>query len=298
MSILIGYLGPKGTFSEEAAHRIGAIIGSRERSEDPVAAPKLQHSAEYRPYKGIPALIASVDAGEVDYAVVPAENSYEGSVSPTWDVLFHDSSAEICREVVVSIRHHLMVQRGTKLSAVGTVLSHPQALAQCRAFLLRHLPNAKQFETTSTSEAVRVVSVNSLPLAAIGTEQCAAIYGLDIVARDVQDLHNNVTRFLALSQRYNKRRSLLVEAERPYKTSVVCAIERDRPGSLYELLRVFASHGINLTRIESRPSRQGYGDYVFFIDMEGSIVDAVLKESLEELKHMVISLKVLGSYQY
>lgn len=302
MNIQIGYLGPMGTFSEEAARRVGTLLEKGARSVGSSVSPKpgepVQYSVHYSPYKGIAALISAVDAGEIDYAVVPAENSYEGSVSPTWDILFHYSSAEIIREVLVSVRHHLLVQRGTKLSSVGTVLSHPQALAQCRRFLSEHLPNAKQFETASTAEAARVVSVNSLPLAAIGTEQCASIYGLDIVARDIQDLQNNVTRFLVLSKGDNERKSLLVEAGLPYKTSIVCAIERDRPGSLYELLGVFAAKQINLTRIESRPSRQGYGDYVFFIDVEGTVTDAALKESLDRLSEKVISLKVLGSYQY
>jgi len=292
MNISIGYLGPKGTFSEEAAWQAGTLVGNLKQATDSPC------SVEYRPYQGIPGLIASVDAKEVDFAVVPAENSYEGSVSLTWDILFHDSSAVICREILVPVRHHLMVQRGTKLSSISTVLSHPQALAQCRKFLSQNLPHVKQFETASTSEAARVVSVNSLPLAAIGTERCAAIYGLDIVARDIQDLRDNVTRFLVLSQADNDRKRLLVEAGRPYKTSIVCAIERDRPGSLYELLGVFARRGVNLTRIESRPSRQGYGDYVFFIDMQGNVEHEVIRDSLDQLKEKVISLKILGSYQY
>lgn len=297
MSILIGYLGPKGTFSEEAADLVGAIIETAATDSDAGFAEQGHVNVEYRPYKSIPSLIAAVDSGEIHYGTVPAENSSEGSISSTWDILLHDSSAVVCREVLIHVRHHLLAQRGTRLSSVGTVLSHPQALSQCRKFLVEKLPSAKLYETISTAEAARVVSVNSLPLAAIGTERCASVYGLDIIARDIQDLRDNATRFLVLSALEEGGRPL-TESGRRYKTSIVCAIERDRPGSLYDLLGVFAVRQINLTRIESRPSRQGYGDYVFFIDMEGKADDPLVEEALSMLDGKVISLKVLGSYQF
>ena len=297
MDILIGYLGPKGTFSEEAAREAAAVIGKAASDRPAGAAEQDKIAIECRPYRGIPSLIAAVDSGEVHYATVPAENSSEGSISSTWDILLHDSSAVICREILIRVRHHLLAQRGTKLSSVATVLSHPQALSQCRKFLMEKLPNAKLYETTSTAEAARVVSVNSRPLAAIGTEQCASLYSLDIIARDVQDLSHNVTRFLVVAASEEAGRLLTVEGCR-YKTSIVCAIERDRPGSLYDLLGVFAARQINLTRIESRPSRRGYGDYVFFVDMEGKSDDPVVRDALSLLDGMVISLKMLGSYQF
>lgn len=297
MGILIAYLGPKGTFSEEAARKAGALISRVDADQTARLPGEGETSIEYRPYRSIPSLIAAVDAREVNYATVPAENSSEGSISSTWDILLHDSSAVICREILIRVRHHLLAQRGTKLSSIATVLSHPQALSQCRKFLMEELPNAKLYETTSTAEAARVVSVNSLPLAAIGTEQCASLYGLDIIARDVQDLSDNVTRFLVLAASEEAGRLLTVDGCE-YKTSIVCAIERDRPGSLYDLLGVFAARQINLTRIESRPSRRGYGDYVFFIDMEGKSDDPAVHEALSLLDDKVISLKILGSYQF
>jgi prephenate dehydratase len=297
MDILIGYLGPKGTFSEEAARAAGAMAGKAGADSAAGAAEQCRISIEYRAYRSIPSLIAAVGTGEVHYGAVPAENSSEGSISSTWDILLHDSSAIICREILIQVRHHLLAQRGTKLSSIATVLSHPQALSQCRKFLMEKLPNAKLYETTSTAEAARVVSVNSLPLAAIGTEQCASLYGLDIIARDVQDLRDNVTRFLVLAASEEAGRLFATDGCR-YKTSIVCAIERDRPGSLYGLLGVFAARQINLTRIESRPSRRGYGDYVFFIDMEAKADDPVVDEALGLLDGKVISLKILGSYPF
>lgn len=334
MGTTIGYLGPSGTFCEEAAQQVGASLQGGDlavaeyadgdiahadsihagnthtectraggtRADSAYAAGTTSGSSErgqcieFRPYRSIPVLIAAVDSHEVDYGVVPAENSYEGSVSSTWDVLLHNASASICQEVLVSVRHHLLAQRGTKLSSIGTVLSHPQALAQCREFIAKKLPNAKLYETTSTAEAARIVSVNALPLAAIGSESCASLYSLDIIAADIQDQRDNVTRFLVLSNSEERAR-FLSRGGVGHKTSIVCAIERDRPGSLHGLLGVFAERNINLTRIESRPSRKGYGDYVFFIDLEGRATDAVISEALGSLHDRVISLKVLGSYR-
>lgn len=296
MNAIIGYLGPRGTFCEEAAHQVGESLQGIGVAAAASTHPEDCQRVEYRPYRSIPVLIAAVDSQEVHFAVVPAENSYEGSVPSTWDVLLHNASATISGETLVSVRHHLLAQRGTKLSSIGTVLSHPQALAQCREFIAEKLPHAKLYETTGPAEAARIVSVNALPLAAIGSESCASLYSLDVIAADIQDQQDNVTRFLVLSSS-EERAILLDEGGVNYKTSIVCAIERDRPGSLYGLLGVFAERHINLTRIESRPSRKGYGDYVFFIDLEGRATDIAISEALDALHERVISLKVLGSYR-
>ncbi len=179
------YLGPQGTITEEAAAGFAAKIGIDQRLLIPA--------------NNLAAVLETAESGEARWAVVPAENSLEGSVNLTWDWLLFEGRLVIAGEEVRLVRHHLLGQRGAKPSEITTVLSHPQALAQCRGYLRRALPNAKQYETVSTAEAARVVSVNQLPLAAIGTESAARIYGLDLIASDIQDVRENFTRFLLLT---------------------------------------------------------------------------------------------------
>lgn len=286
----LGYLGPRGTFSEEAALDYAAECGAG--SAESGAGPVPGGAVELVPYKTIAELISAVDGGKLDRAIVPAENSTEGSVNTTWDMLLHEASVMIVGEMVRIVSHHLLAQRGIKVSDVGTILSHPHALAQCRGYLATKFPRAKTFETTSTAEAARVVSVNDLPLAAIGTRRCAELYGLDILEENVQDVKDNVTRFLLLSKS-SKAGCPRTGCD---KTSIVCSTERDRPGSLYGLLEVFARRNINLTRIESRPSRKFLGDYVFFIDLDGHIEDSGVSEALQDLEGRTFFTKVLGSY--
>jgi prephenate dehydratase len=273
----LGYLGPRGTLSEEAAEALAPALG--------VAVDGLVAQVS------VPAALAGVRTGETRWALAPAENSLEGSVGLTWDCLISTVELAIVGEAVWPVVHHLLGRRGLAIGSVVAVLSHQQALGQCRSFLQSRLPRAKQYETGSTAEAARVVSVNELPLAAIGSARAAQLYGLDILARNIQDVVENATRFLLVGK--------AEETPEPTggdRTSLVCALERDRPGALYEMLGAFARRGINLSRLESRPARRQLGEYVFLIDAAGHAAVEPLTSALAELRAAGSLLRVLGSY--
>lgn len=268
----VGYLGPQGTFSQEAA-----------RAMFPPEA------AEFLPYRTIPEILASVEQGRLDFGVVPIENSIEGSVAVTLDVLVHEVAVAIAGELVLPVTHHLMVREETKLEEVESVLSHPQALAQCRKNLEAILPRAAHVAATSTAEAAQQVAASEAPLAALGTKLAAELYGLKIVRSNMQDLQANATRFVKVGLRPAERTGF-------DKTSIVFAFGEDRPGNLYRALKVFADRSVNLTKLESRPAKRSLGDYIFFIDMEGHLDDPEIRSALEELQTLTSFFKLLGSY--
>jgi prephenate dehydratase len=276
MSDRLGYLGPGGTHSEEAAEILAGSLG--------------RGACELVAGKNIPEVLDAVRTGETRWAVVPAENSLEGTIGLTWDHLLH-TDLVIAGETVLPVQHHLLGQRGLKPEAITAVLSISQALGQCREFLRRRLPQAKLYETASTAEAARVVSVNGLPIAAVASEKAARLYGLDILARGIQDEEGNSTRFLLVTGPGDPPPTTGQDC-----TSIACALERDRPGALYQILGHFASRRLNLSRIESRPARKRLGDYVFFIDIEAHLADSQLAEALRELEADGALLRVLGCY--
>ncbi|MGE5554419.1 MAG: prephenate dehydratase [Betaproteobacteria bacterium] len=273
----LGYLGPRGTLSEEAAERFASAL--------------LLDPQDLVACSSIPEALDATRVGEMRWAVVPAENSLEGSIGLTWDYLLSSADLTIVGEAVLPVVHHLLGQRGLKPSSITAVLSHPQALGQCRSFLRHRLPQAKLYETASTAEAARVVSVNELPLAAIGSERAARLYGLDILERGIQDVAENATRFLLVGKPGDQPGPTGCD-----RTSCVCALERDRPGALYDLLATFAKRSLNLSRLESRPARRQLGEYVFFIDVEGHAENGPVAEALAELRAQGSLLRVLGSY--
>ncbi|MBO8127126.1 MAG: prephenate dehydratase [Firmicutes bacterium] len=273
----IGYLGPPGTLTEEAVGVFTQALDIPIQETDPVA--------------GLPSLLEGLNKGEYHLAVLPAENSLEGSVNTTWDWLVFRLEVQIVGECTLPVRHFLVGHRAQKLGEIRTVLSHPQALAQCREFVRTHLPRAKEYETVSTAEAARIVSVNRLPVAAIASAKAAHLYGLDILAEDIQDVKENYTRFLLLG-----RKPVSLTGNHSYKSALVCGVEKDRPGGLWEILDVFAKRNINLTRIESRPARKSLGDYIFLIDLEGRLEDSAVAEALAELEAKKALIKILGSY--
>lgn len=277
--VSVAFLGPIGTLSQEAVE----IYVSRQGG---VAWSLL-------PMGNLADTLWAVQEKEADVGVVPAENSIEGSVHQTWDLLLHELDLTIIGEVILPIRHHLLVQPGVKREQVSGIISHPQALAQCRSYLRREFPGVKTYETVSTAEAARLVAVNELPMAAIGSRRSAQLYGLEVLAEDIQDYPTNATRFLAVA--LPGAFPVLPPTGRD-RTSLVCGLEKDRPGALFHLLRPFAEKGLNLSRIESRPTRRQLGDYVFFIDVEGHQLDPALAEVLEQLRREGSLLKVLGSY--
>jgi prephenate dehydratase len=264
----IGVLGPAGTYSEKAA-----LLWSKGRND-----------AELVYFGDFEDALRAVESGELDVAVVPVENSLEGAVTVVMDLLLH-LKVTIAGEVNLPIRLCL-VGRGE--SEIKVVLSHPQPLAQCRQYLKKNFPQAEIRTTGSTSHAARLAQ--EFPeMAAVAEAGTAEKYGLQILAREIQDASENVTRFIVAGRTIPK-------ATGKDKTSLVIYLERDRPGALFSILQEFARRSINLTRIESRPSRRGLGDYYFYIDLEGHVNDVLVKEALEAVKGQAGMVKVLGSY--
>ncbi len=262
----VGVLGPKGTYSE-------------------IAASKRFPGAELVYFNDIEDIFDAVERSELDAGVVPLENSLEGSVALTMDLLLRRSIV-ICGEIVIPIRHCLL-GRGDSEN-VKIILSHPQALAQCRQYLRRRYPAVEVRTTGSTSHAARLAQ--EFPeMAAIANAEAADMYGLKILDEDIQDEKSNATRFVVVSLEIPRRSG-------NDRTSIAVYLEKDRPGALFSILKEFAVRNINLTRIESRPSRRELGDYYFFIDLEGHIEDDVVREALAGVERAATMVKVLGSY--
>lgn len=269
--IRVAYLGPEGSFSEEAARA------------------QFADGAEYVGFPDIPAVISALGHKLVGAAVVPIENSIEGSINVTVDHLIHTEDAPpIVAELNLPVRHHLVARPGTTLSQIERVVSIPAAVAQCRGYLQEHLPQVQVLAALSTSAAVQSL-VHSSNIAAIGNERAARLYGMEIVAEDIQDASDNVTRFVTLGD-------ATPPATGRDKTSIACSISEDRPGSLMAILKEFADRGINLTKIESRPTRGGLGKYFFLIDLEGHQSDATVVDALSGVRDQALKLLVLGSY--
>ena len=274
-----GYLGPPGTYSEEALR---------------ASAP---HDAEPVPLPSIPAVVAAVADGSVDLAVVPIENSLEGAVSATLDALVVDApGVAIVGEVVVAVSHCLIAREELALADVRTVASHPQANAQCARFLREELPQASVVAAPSTADAVRLLAEDGgVGSAAIGSRLAAERYGARVLRADVQDGGDNVTRFVWLA-----RDGAAVgdgDASGRHKTSIVFWGGGDAtPGWLVDCLTELSSRGVNLTRIESRPRRMGLGHYMFFADLEGRAGAPPVAEALAALEPHCEELRVLGSY--
>lgn len=250
MSGSIGYLGPRGTFSEEALlDWLGAHQVDRTRA-----------------YPSIAACFAAVAAGEVDEALVPIENAIEGGVSQTLDELIANHGHIVIRgEVIHPIRHQLIGAPGEPLESVTRVLSHPQASAQCGQWLKANLPEVTVDPAHSTAEAVQLAVLAHDGTVAVGNRRSAEIYGGEILAEDIMDAPDNRTRFAVVGTE-----EVATDAPGEWTTSIICSIVKDRPGALLSILQEFALRAINLTRLESRPARTGLGHYVFFIDAEGN----------------------------
>ena len=265
----LAYLGPAGTFTEQAAA-------------------KHDSSAELVPCPSEHAVAAAINEDKADHGVIPIENSLDGSVTGTLDVLVHDSDLKICGEVVLPIELCLIVGHGTKSSDVDVVYSKPIALNQCRQYLERTYPNARQASSMSTTAAVQRV-LDEPNAAAIGAERAADLYGADVLDRGVQDAPHNETRFVVLGEADR-------EATGHDKTSIAFAVSHDRAGTLVEVLHEFSDRSINLTKIESRPSREELGIYIFLIDMEGHRTDGEVADALKAVEATASFYRLLGSY--
>jgi prephenate dehydratase len=277
--VRIAYLGPAGTFTEDALREAAA-------GEDfePLRTPTV-HDA-----------ILAVEGGEAERALVPFENSIEGSVRTTLDTLaFEAGEVTIVGEHDFAVRAHLIAAGQIELAEIEKVLSHPQPLAQCARFLRERLPEAERVSASSTAEAVRLVceSRDALPAAAaIGARSAAELYAGTILAEGIEDEPNNVTRFVWIAPAGTEP-----QGSGEWKTSLVFSeLGEDHPGALVDALREFSSRGVNLTRIESRPLRRGLGRYMFFCDLEGGLADQVVADAIEALRQKAESVRVLGSY--
>jgi chorismate mutase/prephenate dehydratase len=264
--LTVSYLGPLATFAHLAAQQ------------------KFGSSTTYLPARTITDVFLDVQKRRADYGVVPIENSTEGIVSHTLD-MFMESDLKIFSEVMLEVSHNLM--SNNQLSDIKKIYSHPQALAQCRKWLEANLPHAELVATSSTAQAAELAEKDPAA-AAIASELASEIYHLNLLVRRIEDSPNNFTRFLIIGHSVAERGG-------HDKTSLMFSIKH-RAGALSEVLKVFSSHGINLTRIESRPSRQQAWEYVFFVDLEGHIDDPPVAQALEEVAECCIFLKSLGSY--
>lgn len=273
----IAYLGPAGTFTEDA---LGEAIP--DGGFEPLRMPT------------IPDAILAVERGEADRALVPIENSLEGSVRPTLDALAFDvQDVTIVGEHDYRVRVHLIAREGISIENIEAVLSHPQPLAQCARFLRERLPEVERRSVSSTAAAVRMVSESARPWAALGARAAAALYGCELLQEGVEDQDDNVTRFVWIAPQGAE----LGESAGAWKTSLVFSeLGADHPGALVDALSEFSSRGINLTRIESRPLRQGLGRYMFFCDLEGKEDDPAVAEAIAELRKKAESTRILGSY--
>jgi chorismate mutase / prephenate dehydratase len=263
----IGFLGPEGTFSQQAVQK------------------HFGHSAKGLPLASIEEVFSEVESGHADFGVVPVENSGQGTIQVTLD-MFLTSKLKICGEVELRVHQYLLSRTG-RMDDIERVYSHAQSLAQCKTWLRQHLPKIEKNAVSSNAEAARRAKISD-DSAAIAGENAAHVYGLKVVAGPIEDRPDNTTRFLVLGRELfppsgNDRTSLLV-------------FVHDQPGALYQLLKPFAENDVSMNRIESRPAHSGRWQYAFFIDINGHVDDAPVKRALSSLGKIAEQIKILGSY--
>ncbi len=272
----VAYLGPPGTFTEDAL-RDAAAGGDLESVPSP----------------SVYAAILAVEGGDADRAFVPFENSIEGAVRATLDTLAFDAEeVALVGEHDFPISHCLIARERVPLERIEVVLSHPQGTAQCARFIREQLPAAEVRAAASTAEAVRLVGEHDGPWAALGAASAAERYGCEVLRQGVEDQPDNITRFVWIAPRGTEP-----EGSGPWRTSLIFSeLGDDKPGALVDALEAFSRQGVNLTRIESRPRPGGLGRYMFFIDLEGGVADEPVRNAIEELRGHAESVRILGSY--
>ncbi len=263
----VGFLGPEGTFSQQALYK------------------HFGHSTQTLPLASSEEVFQEIESGNADFGVVPVENSGQGTIQSTLD-MFLTSKLKICGEVELRVHQHLLSRTG-RMEDIERVYSHPQSLAQCKAWLRANLPHAEKIPVSSNAEAARRARVAD-DCAAIAGETAGYVYGLKVLAGPIEDRQDNTTRFLVIGREFftpsgHDRTSLLV-------------FVRDQPGALYNVLSPFAKHGVSMNRIESRPAHSGRWQYVFFIDVSGHVDDDNVSKAMSELGEYSSDVVVLGSY--
>jgi prephenate dehydratase len=283
MTFTIAHLGPAGTYAEQAALTYARWWSGQTQQ----IAPTLVS------FVSIAQTLHAVAQGQTAVAMVPVENSIEGSVTTTLDTLWQLDTLQIRQALVLPIVHVLVAQ-ATELRTIQTVYSHPQALGQCQQWLHQNLPYAQLISTHSTTEALKYVEMDP-SAAAIASEQAAHLYKLPIFAKSIQDYADNCTRFLVVSQ---PQSSLNIPeiVDAPIHTSLAFSLPRNSPGALVTQLQIFAARSINLSRIESRPTKRSLGEYVFFIDVEAALETEKMQSAVRLLSRDAERLKILGSY--
>ena len=272
----IAYLGPAGTYSEMAALQYLQLSHL-----------DLEHdSVQLCPYSTIPQAIKAAEHGNVDIAVVPVENSIQGGVTMTLDSLWQSESLQIQLAIVLPIAHAL-ITHAQALADIKVVYSHPQGLAQCQQWLDHYLPTVQQIATDSTTDGLHIVA-EDVTVAAIASQRAAEIYNLPVLQFPINDQPDNCTRFLVLGR--------TAPTTKGTHSSLAFSLKRNMPGALVKPLLVFADRKINLSRIESRPTKRSLGEYIFFLDIEAAIDDPNFSEALLDLQAVTENLKILGSY--
>lgn len=269
----IAYLGPQGTFSEEAALAYAAAL--------PAAATL--------PMASIPAVVTAIETGAASVGLLPIENLLEGSVTFTLDLLIHETSLQIAGEIVIPIRQYLLARPGLPLNEVQVLYAHPQSLGQCRKFIERCLPGVATVASLSNSAAPAEALADSRPAAAIGTLRAAELTGAAVLARDIADTLSNVTRFIVLAPQD-------APPSGDDKTSFCFGFREDKSGTLVGALQELAAEQINMTKLESRPSKAVLGQYIFLVDVNGHREEAQVARALERIRARTGMLKVFGSY--
>lgn len=274
----ISFLGPLGTYSDDAAHRFAMQLGNAE-------------AVTYRPHHSFSGVFEAVESGESDYGVIALENSLEGPVTAALDDFVIHDGVKIIGEQVLDIHHCLLLAHGASLDQVTTIASHPQGLAQCRQFIKKNFPRCELLSAGSTAESARIAASDP-HIAAIASAHAASLYELDIALRDIEDVSSDQTSFALIAPRES-------DAEldgKPKKTSLLLFLKDNRPGALMMVLEEFAYAGMNLTKIQSRPTKKVLGEYLFFVDVDGSLDDPELQTALACLRLKLREVRILGCY--
>lgn len=273
----IAFLAPEGTYSDEAAR----IFAAKMNCENP----------EFVPCASLNDIYDEVERGKYEYGVLPIENSLEGPVTSTLDSFAFRGGVEIVASTVLNIHHCLLLHPEATLDDITTIASHPQGMGQCRRYLNEHFPTKERISSSSTAESARMTMQNK-SVAGIASKFAGELFGCKLHEADIEDHYGNQTQFVLIARQGHKKP---IEGDN-IRTSLALFLDADRPGALLMILSEFAYANINLTKIQSRPTKQGLGDYMFFIDIEGDQDDPAIRTALNCLRIKLREVKVLGTY--